>query len=32
MVINKGSFERGFAHGMVIKVERLKMCILHNNK
>lgn len=22
MVINKGSFERGFAHGMVIKVER----------
>jgi DNA-directed RNA polymerase I subunit RPA2 len=25
MVINKGSFERGFAHGMVIKVERLDL-------
>ncbi|KAI6225647.1 DNA-directed RNA polymerase [Aphelenchoides besseyi] len=25
MVINKSSFERGFAHGMVIKVERLEL-------
>jgi DNA-directed RNA polymerase I subunit RPA2 len=28
MVINKGSFERGFAHGMVIKVERFDSLVV----
>ena len=30
MVINKGSYQRGFAHGTVIKVERINLAELSN--